>query len=32
MDFWFITSDNDGVIDRKSELGKQLIELCQDDL
>ena len=32
MDFWHIISDNDGIIDRESELGKQLIELCQDDL
>jgi hypothetical protein len=32
MDFWNIISDNDGTIDRESELGKQLIELCQDDL
>jgi len=32
MDFWFITSDNDGVIDTDSEIGKQLIELCQNDL
>jgi hypothetical protein len=31
MDFWFITSDNDGVIDTDSEIGKQLIELCKND-
>jgi hypothetical protein len=29
VDFWFITSDNEGTIDAKSELGQELREICE---